>query len=407
MQPSKPRDVVLVTGESRVGLACARSLAASRIPFVVLSSERGVVAASRTVDEHVVGPSPPDDDGFMELLSETIERTGARVVLPAYDLALQLLDRRRDTLAALGATLAAAPPTAVRNVLDKRENLATARRLGIPCPAQFELDDVGQIPQLVEALGFPIVLKPRESGGYGAHGFRFKWLVAHDEAELRALIAEHCRDGHFPLFQELARGHLIDLYCFAVAGDVVGVISTRTTRRVLGENVFREVIAVPDVLRRHAEAMLGELAWDGTAGLSFFVSPQGEIRYMETNGRPWASIAHQVAVGWDFPVWAVRYHGDGVIPTPPPPRVGSKATWPFGDLMSLVVVARGQAWRTDREEASLARATLDYVSSFRPGVRADVVSLRDPLPGLVEHWEWIREVGSRRLPRTVRGRPRG
>lgn len=396
--------VVLVTGESRTGLACSRSLSRAEIPFVVLSDDRGLLASSRFVARHAVGPraSECEADMFMEAVLTLVERYGATAILPTYDNALRVLDRHREALGARAVTLVAASSDAVRNVLDKGSNLETARRLGIPCPAQFELLDLSQLPDLLDALRFPIVLKPRESGGGGANPSSFKWLVAHDERELRQLIAEHCVKGHFPLFQERVAGEMVNLYCVAVSGKLIGVLGQRSPRRMFGENVYREIVPAPADLLSHAEALLGDLRWDGFASVAFFVSDSGEAKYMETNARMWGGVGGHVRIGWDFPTWAVRFHRDGVVPSLPPVRLGARSCWRFADLMRIVAIARGEAWMTDVEDATLLRAALDYFSAFQPGVASDVFELGDPRPEFVEHWRWIREARLRSFHRAVR-----
>ena len=74
------------------------------------------------------------------------------------DQALVLFERHRDELEQ-HTKLAMADSQALRRVLDKRANLELARDLAVPCPRQFLLEDPGQIPEMIRALGFPIVIK--------------------------------------------------------------------------------------------------------------------------------------------------------------------------------------------------------------------------------------------------------
>ena len=148
--------------------------------------------------------------------------------------------------------------------------------------------------------------------------------------------------------------------------------------------------------------MLGELAWDGPAALAFFVTGEGRVAYMETNGRFWGSLEGSIRAGWDFPSWTLEYFRDGRTPDAPPIALGTRHCWRAWDLIALACVLRREAWLTDRDAVHRGRAVLDYLSSFRPGVHADVFRLDDPLPELVEHWQWLRPTGARVLSRARR-----
>lgn len=398
-------DVLLLGGESRVALAAARSFAAKGVPFVAVSAGRpGLLAASRSVRHHVVGPNAAQEpEAYIEFVLETARSTGARLAIPTHDDALRAGALFRDALTEDGVTFAAAPTAALENVLDKRANLATAVRLGIPLPAQFELESIDDVPALIDALGFPLVLKRGHAGPPGVRqSFRPKWLVARDERELRDALATHCSDGVFPIFQERLQGQVVGLYCFAVRGRVVAVHQSVAERRSVGENVLRRIVPLDPTLEGHARALLGELAWDGPAALAFFVAPDGKIAYMETNGRFWGSLEGSIRAGWDYPAWTVDYFRDGVIPSPPPIALGSRGCWRVGDMIGLANVLAGAAWVTDREDVGKLRAVREYLASFRPGIHADVFRIDDPVPEIVEHWRWLRPAIGRALRRPVR-----
>jgi predicted ATP-grasp superfamily ATP-dependent carboligase len=154
--PQRGAEVLLADAWGRPGLAVARSLGRRGVPFVAIGEEpRGMAGASRYVRRYVEAPSPRDDpDGFTRVVRETAADHGVRLVMPVTDAALILCSRNRDSL----PPLAAAPAAAVENVLDKRLNLETATRLGIPCPAEVRPESAGEVPALVERLGFPHVL---------------------------------------------------------------------------------------------------------------------------------------------------------------------------------------------------------------------------------------------------------
>jgi len=386
-------EIMLLGSESRTTLAAARSFAASSRSFVVVSHGRpGLVAASRSVRTHVVAPDPTlDAHRYIECVLETARATGARLAIPASDLTLRAGNLFRERLAAERVTFAAAPARSIDNVLDKRANLDTAARLGIPTPAQFDLRSIDDVPTLIEALAFPLVLKPAGPRPLGGKpGFPYKWLIVRDEQELRNALATHCSEGEFPLVQELLRGQVVGLYCFAVRGDVVAVHASVAERRTFGQNVMRTIIHVDPILETHVRALLGELEWDGPAAIAFFVAPDGKPTYMETNGRFWGSLNGSIRAGWDFPAWTADYFAEGAVPSPPPIVMGGRACWRAWDMLGVICVSQGNAWLTDRDDVRTTRAVREYFLSFRPGIHADVFRLDDPMPEIIEHWRLLR-----------------
>jgi predicted ATP-grasp superfamily ATP-dependent carboligase len=395
--------VLLAGGDDRSMLAAGRSLSRRGIPFVAIGVEgRTMVGASRSVGPHVVGkgPSPGSDPGaYVDFLLEVVRRYDVDLVLPLTDRTLLACDRHREAIET-ETRLAAPSSYAIRHVNDKRVHLHTARRLGIPCPDQYELERLEDTAELIDQLGFPLVLKdPGPTMDGRPSPFDFTWLVARDEHELDRYLEERCPPGVFPMFQRLVKGEVRNVCCFGVEGDLVAVHEYRDIRRLGGLSVFREVVPVTPRLRRHAQLMLRELNWDGAAHLEFFVrDPDGDARYMETNGRLWASLEGPVGAGWDFPYWTYRYFTHGERPRPPSPsfRLGSRSRWHYGDLEALVGFLAGNDEPTGAGR-SWVRAVVDYLSGFRPGVHPDVFRLDDPLPELIEHWRGIQK-GVRQIP---------
>jgi len=308
------------------------------------------------------------------------------------DRVLLTCDLFRDTITA-ETRLAAPPSGAIRNVLDKRANLDTARRLGIPCPAQFDLGRLEQIPEMIQEIGFPIVLKnpgPSMDGTRPRAGL--DWIVVQDEAGLHRHLPAYSSPGVFPLFQQLVTGVSPNLCCFAIDGEIVAIQQWRDLRTFRGDSAFRTTTAVSPDLYRYAELMLRELRWEGLAHLEFFVRENdADVRYIETNGRPWASIEGSIAAGWDFPLWMYKFLAYGEVPQAPPSTyaIGVKSRWHYGDLRALGISLRHGRAASSRRRSRTA-AIIDYLSGFSPTIHSDVFRVADPLPELAEHARGVR-----------------
>jgi len=394
-------EVLLTDGHTRATLAVARSQARRGISSVVLCPQPGSMAFySRDVKHAVLSPDPVSQpEAFMRFVLELIEKHEIRLVVPMSDQALVIFERHRKQLEQ-HTTLAMASSQALRGVLNKRENLKLAIELGVPCPRQFLLEDRRQIPEMIQALGFPIVIKrsgdPIEAD---APQFRFKVLYASNEDELRNYVDQYCLNGEHPLFQQCATGQVHDLCCFAARGELLAVHEYHAIRRFNGSAVLRKIVDASPDLVEHARHMLSALNWDGVAHLSFYIAKNGQKWYMETNARFWASVEGSVYAGWDFPGWTYEYFVNGQKPEPGPIRVGSLTCWHSGDLLALLkfVAGQGETPTPDTTPGRL-RAAFQFLSAFRPGIHCDVFRWHDPLPGVIELWSYCK-----RVVRAVRG----
>ncbi len=404
-------EVLITDGNRRPALAVARSLAKQGVSVLVVSDERRSLAfSSRHVNRTELVPSPTAQPGaFCDRLLELIRRDRIELVIPVLEESLLAIDPRRDEFEAV-SKLAASSSGSLRKVLDKRINLRIARELGIDCPAQYEVQSLDQLPELIDALGFPMVLKPPGSpNDLKLPSFPFKVLYANDESQLREYIRHYCPDGVFPMFQECVFGESRNLCCLVCDGEVVAMHEYRSLRRLKGHGVLREIVPITARAAQDARAMFRALQWNGVAQFCFFVEPEtGRVRYMETNGRFWSSVAGSVHASWDFPYWVYRYFQHGERPEPTPIEMGSKTCWHRGDLVALInYLAGGEAPGHGSEPGSL-RAVADYLGGFRPSIHADVFEWGDPLPGFVDHWQLlgraltvIRKKGVRQDPNRV------
>jgi predicted ATP-grasp superfamily ATP-dependent carboligase len=393
--PKRPVEVLLTDGHTRATLAVARSQARRGRSFVVLCPQpQSLAFYSRDVKHAVLSPDPASQpDAFVPFVLELIKKHEIRLLVPMSDQALVLFERHRTQLEQ-HTKLAMANSQALRSVLNKRANLELASQLGIPCPRQFLLEDPRQIPEMIRALGFPIVMK-RSSDPIEPHvpQFKFKVLYAVNETELRRYIEQYCLNGEHPLFQQCATGEVHDLCCFAARGELIAVHQYHAIRRFNGSAALRRIVATSPDLMVHARNLLGALEWDGVAHLSFYIGKNGQKSYMETNGRFWASVQGSVDAGWDFPDWTYEYFLNGQRPEPGPITLGSFTCWHTGDLLALLKFVAGEGETpTPGTTPGKLRAALQFLSGFRPGIHCDVFRWNDPLPAVVEPLPYCKRV---------------
>lgn len=341
---------------------------------------------SRDVKHAILSPDPATHpDAFVRFVLELIQKHDIRLAVPVTDRSLALFERHRNELERY-TKLAMADSDALRRVLNKRANLELACELGVPCPRQFCLQDRRQIPEMIQALGFPIVIK-RSSDPIepGVPHFKFKVLYATNEAELRLYIDRYCLNGEQPLFQQWVTGQVHDLCCFASRGELLAIHQYHAIRRFNGSAALRKIVAASPDLVEHARNLLAALNWDGVAHLSFYVGKSGQKWYMETNARFWASVEGSVYAGWDFPAWTYEYFLNGRSPEPSPIKLGSSTCWHTGDLLTWLKFVAGQGESpTPGTSPGKLRAACQFLSGFRPGIHSDIFRWHDPGPAIIE-----------------------
>ncbi len=391
-------DVLLTNSSARSGLAVARSLARHGISTLFASdSASNLSLYSRAAKHYRLAPSASTNpEGFVRFVLDMVRAHRIPLVIPVTDVDVITLEQHRSALEA-ETKIAMANSRAVRCVLDKRWNLQLARECDVPCPRQFEMTDVRQIPEMIEYLGFPIVLKsPGINADLQPSPFNFRVLFAHSESELRNYIGEHCHDGVYPLFQECAVGEVHNVCCFAAGGELLAAHEYQSIRRWAGTGVLRTIVEPIPELVVYARRLLKALAWDGVAHLGFFVSKdRSKIWYMETNGRFWASVEGSVHAGWDFPYWVYDYFKNGRSPEVGGIKLGSTTCWHLGDLLALMEYFRGGDCPSTGLQHGKITAALKYLGGFSPGIHSDVFQWNDPLPGVMEHWHTLRQARTR------------
>ena len=202
--------VLLAGANHRSTLAAAHSMSRHAVPFAVVGPpRRSMVGCSRYVRSSVVDAAPNpvlEQEKYVEFLIDVVRRRGIQLVVPLTDSTLSACELHREAIEE-HARLAAAPSHAVRNVLDKRENLELARTLGIPCPDGFELTELDQVPALVAEFGFLLVLKRASKLRGGADPAPdFTWLVVKDEAQLRRHLEPFSSAGDIRSLSDSRRG---------------------------------------------------------------------------------------------------------------------------------------------------------------------------------------------------------
>ena len=326
-------------------------------------------------------------------LRRTIERFDIDLVIPVTDEAILPLLPMRSELDRI--TTIALPSNAAFGVMsDKAATYELARRLGVPTP-RWALLEAGLRPEGVgEDLGWPVVVKPRRSRELTADGRISRHVVTYaagpaDLAAASAASATASAAGSV-LVQEYVTGEGHGVELLMREGEVVAAFQHRRIREVPvtgGASSYRESVALDPALLEHATALLRDLGWTGVAMVEFRLGPDGP-RLMEVNGRVWGSLPLAVRAGVDFPALLADVHLGRPVTAGPigDYRIGVRSRSLPLEISWIGAVLSGRRGEAGLPVPARREALKVAAQALVPG-GWDVLSVRDPLPGLLEIWK--------------------
>ncbi|MBA4242217.1 MAG: hypothetical protein C0448_15960 [Sphingobacteriaceae bacterium] len=171
---------------------------------------------------------------------------------------------------------------------------------GIPCPPFASLDNTDEQENLINKVGFPLLLKPvRMASG------RMIQKV-HDQQSLNNIIVEHQDNLANFLLQPFIIGNDItcnvickngEIICHTIKESPVKTGSNFSSNDTLCYHHDKEVISI-------VSRMMKELEWNGVACIDMRRNAQTkQIYILEINGRFWASVLPSfVKAGINFPL---------------------------------------------------------------------------------------------------------
>ncbi len=389
--PFKP--TILVTDAGRgSAIAAIRSLGRRGWPVIAAdAARRSAGRYSRYAVGQFTYPPPETAPGrFVEAMQDAARRFNVDLILPITDPAILTLAAARNQFESL-CELAIPSDAALAAVTNKTETLKLAARLGVPCPRTAVVTSIEQAIESARTFEWPIVLKPQSSRlcrpgqpiehlsvSYAENETSLVRQIGRLVPRCAVLLQEYCR----------GEGHGVELLLHE--GRPLAVFQHRRLREMPiqgGPSALRESVPVDPILYEHSRALLAELRWTGLAMVEFKVSPRG-VWLMEINGRVWGSLPLAVHAGMDFPARLVEMLLAGPDDAAQSPnaayRVGVRAQNLELELAWIASVmtrrSRARFLPMPRWRESLAA----LVQLFHPAYKHDILSLQDPLPGLVE-----------------------
>lgn len=369
--------VLQASGPNALGII--RSLAREGVPVMATDHDPRAMGLRSRYSKKAVLPDPvaaPEEFiDQLEALGRSLAAPG--VLFPTHDEAIEVIGPHEHRLCEW-LRMPWLPWERLKPYIDKAGQHAAARRIGFPVPQTIEPADLDDVRSAGQGMRFPVVLKPRlDSAGFKRR-FGRQVLEAADAAELVAqwdLAA-----AHRPQVSEVIPGGDDAFWTLGSYRDASGTPLASFTGHKLrqwpprfGTARAAEAWWDPGVAAR-GHALLDEMGFHGISQVEVKRDPRdGRDHLIEVNPRSWLWISLATEVGVNVPLAAYL------------DAVGEPHTWPEGHRSDVRWVLSARHLAATAGELRGGRwGRGEAARTLRPPVVDGVMSVADPLPGLMQ-----------------------
>lgn len=251
-----------------------------------------------------------DPRRFAEEVAEIAESGGFATVLPGSDASVLALSNHREAFGE-GFRLGLPPREVVDRCVNKVTMLDDAAEAGLASPSSIACADPGEARETAASLGYPVLLKPRQTVFDEAGALRQRQtLIAEDEASLLAALPEF---GLPCLLQRFERGSVVSIAGVAAGERLLSIAFSRYLRTwppLAGPVSASETAEPPPELTRSVGELLRALGWQGIFELELIERVDGGFAAIDFNPRLYGSMALATRAGAPIPAawcdWLLR-----------------------------------------------------------------------------------------------------
>lgn len=387
-QQSAPESV-LVLGNYRPVLSLARELAPQGYRIIVARGfGEGACEYSRFVDSHWDHPPLTDVDAFIDALSFFLKsRPDIRVVYPVFEDYVRFFAEYEDRLPK-GPVYATPARETVQMSLDKIAMARLAKSLDVPTAAYEIVKSYAGLLSATETIGFPVVVRPQESGeGVGGK----KALICKCARDLARDLPSWPRMHETLMIQRYVEAPRYNHYFAARDGEIFRILETRIVETEeldgTGYAVAGRTESVSADLLAHTERLIAALDYTGVGLVQYMVNREsGEVTFVELNPRIVGSHVIAEEMGLELsrlaidlvrhPTRAERKHIGSS---------GMRYAWTYGAIRGVrSAIAKGELSRLEGFQALMRIMGKAIDTPVHMSYRWD-----DPLPTLMLFMEQI------------------
>lgn len=381
---------VIIGGDFH-GLAILRSLAEKSVPICLLEDDNLCIGRfSRYRKRFIKCPSPNDEGLFLNFLEDLGQKVnlGGWVVFPTNDQTVHILSKYKERLEKYYRI-----PTpswdVVKFAYDKRLTYQLAQEVGIATPRTFYAKDLKDLENL--QLEFPVIIKP----AIKPHFYSTTWVKAIRVDNRKELINKFMKalsviDISEIMIQELIPGvpdYLFSFCSFFKNGEVLGKVIARRSRQHpmdFGTASYVETIDIAE-LEEIGKKFLKSMDYYGLSEIEFIQDPRDwKYKLLEINARSWAWQSLAIRAGVDFP-YLLYQDMLGKDVKSSFFRTNIKWIRLKSDIPTVITLIL-------ENRMSIS----DYLNSLRGNKEFAVLSIKDPLPFIMEllmtphYYRWSR-----------------
>lgn len=374
---TKVRGAIILAG-SHGAIALARLFARQGLDVWFVTNFTPLPRYSNAVKHWAEWPGA-ENDGALEALTALVAKNGLEgyLLVPAADADVKFAAQNKATLSKL-LTVMLPDWEALQWACDKAMSYQRAAELGIAIPPTYSIGP--DVRAATKDIVFPVVMKPTMRIALNRFTRDKAWR-ADDADQFVTLFTEAAGmvGAENIVVQEYIPGGGENQFSYAGLwwhGQPVVSFTAQRTRQYPLEfsytSTFVETVEDNGV-KAAGEAFLTSIGHHGLCEIEFKRDPRtGQLKLLDVNPRPWSWFGLANAAGVDFGAAMVALNEGRTVP-PMKARIG--VAWMFGIRDMVVATQLALKGRLD-VGAYLA-------SVFRTRTLASL-SLRDPLPGLVE-----------------------